>query len=63
MRLRDNLVVSSTQGVHHMQKALFQMNVQLGNVISDFVGESGMPWIPWFGAPGCFPRSLTRKSL
>ena len=35
MRLRDNLVVASTQAVHHMQKALFEMNVQLSNVISD----------------------------
>ena len=26
----------------HMQKALFEMNVQLSNVISDIVGESGM---------------------
>lgn len=42
MRLRDNLVVHSTQSVHHMQKALFEMNVQLSNVISDVVGESGM---------------------
>ena len=36
------LVVQSTQSVHHMQKALFEMNVQLSNVISDIVGESGM---------------------
>jgi transposase len=42
MRLRDTLVVQSTQSVHHMQKALFEMNVQLSNVISDIVGESGM---------------------
>src|ERR1700741_1887411 len=42
MRLRDNLVVNSTQAVHHMQKALFEMNVQLSNVISDIVGESGL---------------------
>jgi hypothetical protein len=42
MRLRDNLVIHSTQSVHHMQKALFEMNVQLSNVISDIVGESGM---------------------
>src|SRR5256714_9668931 len=26
MRLRDNLVVERTQAVHHMQKALFEMN-------------------------------------
>src|SRR6201981_1589889 len=42
MRLRDNLVVNSTEAVHHMQKALFEMNVQLSNVISDIVGESGL---------------------
>jgi transposase len=42
MRLRDNLVVNSTQAVHHLQKALFEMNVQLSNVISDIVGESGL---------------------
>ena len=42
LRLRDNLVVSSTQAVHHMQKALFEMNIQLSNVISDIVGESGL---------------------
>jgi len=42
MRLRDNLVVNSTQAVHHMQKALFEMNVQLSNVISDIIGESGL---------------------
>jgi transposase len=42
MRLRDNLVVNSAQAVHHMQKALFEMNVQLSNVISDIVGETGL---------------------
>ena len=42
MRLRDNLVVNSTQAVHHLQKALFEMNVQLSNVISDIVGETGL---------------------
>src|SRR5208337_4281566 len=42
MRLRDNLVVASTQAVHHMQKAFFEMNVQLSNVISDIVGETGL---------------------
>ena len=42
MRLRENLVVNSAQAVHHMQKALFEMNVQLSNVISDIVGETGL---------------------
>src|SRR6516162_7854866 len=31
MRLRNNLVVEGTQAIHHMQKALFEMNVQLSN--------------------------------
>jgi len=42
MRLKDNLVVEGTQAIHHMQKALFEMNVQLSNVISDITGESGL---------------------
>ena len=42
MRLHDNLVVSHTEAVHHMQKALFEMNVQLTNVISDITGETGL---------------------
>jgi transposase len=39
MRLRDTLIVSRTEAVHHMQKALFEMNVQLSNVLSDIAGE------------------------
>jgi transposase len=42
MRLRDTLVVERTQAIHHMQKALFEMNVQLSNVLSDIAGESGL---------------------
>jgi hypothetical protein len=42
LMLRDNLVVQSTQSVQYMQKALFEMKVQLSNVISDIVGESDM---------------------
>jgi transposase len=42
MRLKDNLVVEGTQAIHHMQKALFEMNVQLSNVLSDITGESGL---------------------
>ena len=42
MRLRDNLVASHIEAVHHMQKALFEMNVQLTNVISDITGETGL---------------------
>jgi hypothetical protein len=35
------LLRSQARDVQHMQKALTQMNVQLANVISDVVGESG----------------------
>jgi len=41
-RLRDNLGVNNTQAIHHLQKALFEMNVQLSNVISDVTGETGL---------------------
>jgi transposase len=42
MRLRNTLVDNSPQAIHHMQKALFEMNVQLSNVLSDIVGQSGL---------------------
>ena len=41
MRQRDMLVASQARHVQHMQKALTQMNIQLANVISDIVGETG----------------------
>ena len=41
-RLRDNLGVNNTQAIHHLQKALFEMNVRLSNVISDVTGETGL---------------------
>jgi transposase len=41
MRQRDMLVASQARHVQHMQKALAQMNIQLVNVISDIVGETG----------------------
>jgi transposase len=40
-RQRDMLVSYQAQHIQHMQKALAQMNVQLGNVISDLAGQSG----------------------
>lgn len=40
-RQRDMLIRYQSQHVHHMQKALAQMNVQLANVISDITGLSG----------------------
>jgi transposase len=40
-RQRDMLLSYQSRHVQHMQKALAQMNVQLVNVISDIVGETG----------------------
>ncbi len=40
-RQRDMLLSYQSQHIQHMQKALTQMNVQLGNVISDIAGETG----------------------
>lgn len=40
-RQRDMLIRYQARHVQHMQKALAQMNVQLANVISDIVGETG----------------------
>jgi transposase len=40
-RQRGMLLRSQSRHVQHMQKALTQMNVQLANVISDVVGETG----------------------
>ena len=40
-RQRGMLVRGQARQIQHMQKALTQMNIQLANVISDVVGESG----------------------
>jgi hypothetical protein len=39
---RENLVAVGSTCVQHIQKALKEMNVQLGNVISDLSGTTGM---------------------
>lgn len=40
-RQREMLLKTQGRHVQHMQKALTQMNIQLTNVISDIVGETG----------------------
>jgi transposase len=40
-RQREMLLRGQARHVQHMQKALTQMNIQLANVISDVVGETG----------------------
>jgi transposase len=42
LRHRENLVQLVAKTIHHMQKALTQMNLQLHNVISDITGQTGM---------------------
>jgi transposase len=41
-RQRGNLVAEASTTIQRMQKALTEMNVQLGNVLSDISGLSGM---------------------
>ena len=41
MRQRTMLLSGQGQHIQHMQKALSQMNIQLADVISDVVGETG----------------------
>ena len=41
LRQRDGLVGERSRAVHHMQKALVRMNVQLDNVLSDIMGKTG----------------------
>lgn len=41
LRQRDELVRQRSRAVHHVQKALAQMNVQLDNVLSDIMGKTG----------------------
>ncbi len=42
VRQRQRLIADSTRQVHHMQKALLQMNLQLPQVVSDISGDTGM---------------------
>ena len=42
MRHRSNLLQSSSRESLHIQKAMEQMNLKPGNVISDLPGKSGM---------------------
>lgn len=41
MRHRDALLQAQAREIQHMQKALVQMNLQLGEVLADVVGVSG----------------------
>ena len=41
LRQRDELIGQRSRAVHHIQKALTHMNVQLDNVLSDIMGKTG----------------------
>ena len=41
-RQREMLIAYPSRHIQHMQKALTQMNIQLGQVISDVAGETGL---------------------
>jgi transposase len=45
MRQRQTLVETAATGIHRMQKALTQMNLQLQNVLSDITGVTGMAMV------------------
>jgi transposase len=42
LRHRESLIQMAATHVHHMQKALDQMNLQLHHVISDITGQTGL---------------------
>ena len=42
LRQRSMLIERGSSHIHHMQKALSQMNLQLHHVLSDITGETGM---------------------
>jgi transposase len=42
LRHRDNLIKQAATHIHHMQKSLSEMNIQLQNVISEITGFTGM---------------------
>jgi transposase len=42
LRHRDNLIEDRTKHILYMQKALVQMNIQLGQALSDLTGKTGL---------------------
>lgn len=42
LRHRDNLIADRSKHILYMQKALTQMNIQLGQVLSDLTGKTGL---------------------
>jgi len=42
LRQRDNLIEERAKQIQYMEKALLQMNLQLGQVVSDLTGKTGL---------------------
>jgi transposase len=59
-RLRDRLVKEAGRAIQHIQKALTTMNVQLGNVISDLSGVTGMAIVRAIVAGQRDPKELAK---
>jgi hypothetical protein len=59
-RQRDILVSSSATCVHHMQKALTQMNLHLSNVLKDITGLTGMTIVRSIVAGERDPKKLAQ---
>ena len=64
LRHRESLVQMAATHVHHMQKALDQMNLQLHHVISDITGLTGLAQMRIVDAPQwcCGPWRYRMKS-
>lgn len=59
-RQRSLLIESMAVHIQHMQKALFQMNIQLSNVLSDITGVTGMQIIRAIVAGQRDPKVLAK---
>jgi hypothetical protein len=59
-RQRSILIGSMTSHIHHMQKALLQMNLKLNNVLSDITGATGMKIIRAIVAGEHNPKTLAQ---
>jgi transposase len=60
LRHRESLVQMAATHVHHMQKALDQMNLQLHHVISDITGLTGLAILDAILGGERDPRTLAR---
>src|ERR1700751_4148539 len=60
LRHRESLVQMAATHVHHMQKALDQMNLQLHHVISDITGQTGLAIVDAILAGERDSRTLAR---